>query len=278
MCIIIYQPPGKTIPKMHFENSYSHNKDGCGIIAADGKHLYRYRQLNGWDKMYQIYLGLKEKFDFPIIIHFRTKSKGEVSIKNCHPFYVNNNLGFAHNGTINDLDLGVNDTRSDTYFFNEMVLKKLPANFLENNAYKLLLSDFIGFSKIAFMDSAKNVTILNEKSGHWECGIWYSNLDYSYEYYQHVANNYPSSRSSVYDMSPRERAELCEKWAVDYHKTVSVWKNGQKVCVYCNNPMYVDESIERGCCAFCDSVFSRMVREGEENNGIEEYVKEIART
>ena len=115
----------------------------------------------------------------PFIIHFRYATHGEnIGTDNVHPFKVNNGLVFAHNGIISNVS--ENDQYSDTQMFNKEVLQKLPEKFLNDTITIKLLSGFTSGSKLAFLDSKKNVSIINEKLGHWndENTMWFSNYGY----------------------------------------------------------------------------------------------------
>ena len=116
--------------------------------------------------------------DKTFLIHFRYATHGLKNVDNVHPFKVNTNLVFAHNGIINCVD---DDNKlSDTQMYNKQVLQKLDNSFLESNAIKLLIEESIGSSKLAFLDSNGHYTIINESSGHWNKhkSIWYSNDGY----------------------------------------------------------------------------------------------------
>ena len=60
----------------------------------------------------------------PFIVHFRIGTHGTSNgIYNVHPFYVDKNLVFAHNGMIHKVDDC--KKRSDTRVFNDTFLKPL---------------------------------------------------------------------------------------------------------------------------------------------------------
>ena len=61
-----------------------------------------------------------------------------------------------------------------------MILKNLDNGFLNNDGIRLLISNAIGSSKLAFLDSSGHINIINEHLGHWsdDNNIWYSNDGY----------------------------------------------------------------------------------------------------
>lgn len=120
-------------------------------------------------------------FDFDVIIHFRTASSGQISNESCHPFFVNENLAFVQNG--NCYEFGGSfpgrkpDGLTDIQRFNNEVLKKLPDNFLSHFRIRKALEYYCAnnFCKMIFMDNLGKVTIINEQSGKWVDGAWFSN-------------------------------------------------------------------------------------------------------
>jgi transcriptional regulator with XRE-family HTH domain len=99
---------------------------------------------------------------------------GEVNASNLHPFLVNKDLGFVHNGVIS----GLGDAKfSDTYYFNQL-LQQLPTNFLKNKSIVDLIAARIGRDKLVFLDKNSTWTIINPANGHFFEGDWYSNSSY----------------------------------------------------------------------------------------------------
>ena len=115
------------------------------------------------------------------MLHFRIGTSGKIDLNNCHPFTVNNNLAFVHNGIINSIEL-TNINYSDTWHFNKL-LKQLPNDFLNNKAITELLSNYIEYSKLIFLDNKGAFKIINEDLGHWNNNNWFSNNSYKTEKY-----------------------------------------------------------------------------------------------
>ena len=102
-------------------------------------------------------------------------------VENVHPFKVNDNLVFGHNGIINDVSRS--ELYSDTQMFNMEILQNLhnlDKDFLSNLVLVKLISEFVSGSKLAFLNSDKTFKIINESDGHWntEKTIWFSNYGY----------------------------------------------------------------------------------------------------
>jgi len=175
MCIIATKPKGVFISKETAKNCFDNNPDGAGFMFASKGALTIRKGFFDFDKFWGSYCQAMVKNDNPTaILHFRITTHGLTDKSNCHPFQVNQNLGFAHNGVIHFVD---NDkTRSDTSMFNDTVLKLLPKDFLNNQGVIALIEEAISSnSKLAFLDNDGNYTMCNEHKGLWDNGIWYSN-------------------------------------------------------------------------------------------------------
>lgn len=171
MCIAILNIKNK-LPQNYLENSFNNNNQGAGLLYVKNGKLETYKTYDIVDFIKQYYL-VRKAIKTPIVLHFRIATSG-FSEHNLHPFLVNKDLGFVHNGVIYGLG---NKDYSDTYQFNEM-LKKLPKNFLRNNTIKEFISNYIGSDKLVFLDSNNIWNIINEKNGHWHNGNWFSNNSY----------------------------------------------------------------------------------------------------
>jgi hypothetical protein len=70
------------------------------------------------------------------------------------------------------------------------MLKKFKHNFLACDMSKYFISEYIGYSKLLFLDADDKYTIINEELGKWADGNWYSNDSYKqyndYSYYGNV--------------------------------------------------------------------------------------------
>ena len=179
MCIAILCPKGKQITAQQFRNSWDNNFHGAGFMYNDDNDkLHVVKEMEDCDKIYKKYVAAVNKYpNATFVLHFRISNRGVISRENCHPFKVSNKLGFVHNGTITPM--GSDERFSDTHLFNTQILRKLPQvdiKYLSNKAIKAVLGDFVGYSKLVFLDNKGNATIINEHNGTWEKdGIWYSN-------------------------------------------------------------------------------------------------------
>ena len=179
MCIAILSPKGTEITAQQFRNCWDNNFNGAGFMYNDDNNkLHVVKEMDKYERVYKKYSSLRKKFpNATFVLHFRISTHGVINKSNCHPFKVNNELGFVHNGVIRAVEK--NDEHSDTNVFNRQILRKIPGmsvEFMENPAIETLFGEFIAHSKLIFMNNFGEATITNEHKGDWEeDGIWYSN-------------------------------------------------------------------------------------------------------
>ena len=173
MCIAIMKSENKKINKATLKRCYDANPDGAGFMFAENKEL---KVKKGYFTFKDFYKEYKPHENKQVLIHFRIKTHGPIDKNNCHPFLVNNGLGFIHNGIISGYG---DDKESDTIAFNKAILKKLVAKHGNNSLFDdpmvELIENVIGYSKLVFLDRHGNYKIMNEDKGSWHDGIWYSN-------------------------------------------------------------------------------------------------------
>jgi predicted glutamine amidotransferase len=179
MCIAILNQKQTTLKKEILRNCWENNGDGAGILYTNNnKQLETFKEMKSFDTFYNKYLEVRRLYGKRnMVLHFRISTHGRVNETNCHPFLVDDTVGFVHNGMI--YDVPNSPDYSDTYMFNEKVLKEFKQGFHRNNLLLDIISDFIGNgSKLVFLDVEDNWTIVNEDAGHWNLGCWFSNSSY----------------------------------------------------------------------------------------------------
>jgi glutamine amidotransferase len=173
----MYVPVGKKVNEEYLENSAINHPDGFGFTYVENGKTKIYKDMKP-ERMHDVLRERMELFpDSPFIIHYRKMTHGTAVLENCHPFRIDGEHVFAHNGTVHPCKPDFTNTKnvSDTRVFNHEVLKELPDGWMKNRGIKRLIEDFIGKSKLAIMNNDKEVWLLNEKEGEWEDGVWYSN-------------------------------------------------------------------------------------------------------
>ena len=179
MCIVIVKTEKTAIPKEQLKESFVNNRDGSGYLFAMNGNLTIKKGFFVFNDFYDNYSRDMERFNNPVsIIHFRITTHGITNKTNCHPFLINDGIGFAHNGMIDFVD--DHKKKSDTLMFKNEILSILPDGFIFNNSIMKLIEESIGTSKLAFLDNNGNYRIANEGLGHWnkDNTIWYSNKSY----------------------------------------------------------------------------------------------------
>lgn len=183
MCVIIVKPKGETIDTLTLMDAFWYNDDGGGLAWAEDGKLHMKKGFMDFESFNEFW-STRDWTDIPTLIHFRIKTHGEKNKKNTHPFWIHNkDLVFAHNGI---LPIHSTKNKSDTIMFNNLVLRTLPENFLNYQGIRIMLEDFCyQNSKLAFLDSNGEFTIIGEGKGEWKNGCWFSNLQH--EYVRHTA-------------------------------------------------------------------------------------------
>jgi hypothetical protein len=169
MCIAILNIE-EALSKNTLNNCWENNDQGAGLLYNKNGKLTTFKTYNK-KEFIKTYFKVRNNIKTKIVLHFRIATSGFEQFTNLHPFLINDNLGFVHNGVISGLG---NNKHSDTYQFNEM-LKKLKPDFLTCQTTVKLIQSFIGSSKLVFLSKDDNHYIINENLGQWIDGNWYSN-------------------------------------------------------------------------------------------------------
>jgi hypothetical protein len=176
MCIAIAKQAGVEIDPVILERCFTHNPDGAGFCIEQDGVLQIHKGLFTFKAFYDAFKPFENQ---KALIHFRIKTHGPLNTENCHPFFVNDECAFIHNGIIS----GVPNSRteSDTIMFNNLYIKPLVKDYgyaaLKTTPIKKLIEDFIGHSKLAFFNKNEDdFLIFNKEKGNLSAeGIWFSN-------------------------------------------------------------------------------------------------------
>jgi hypothetical protein len=257
MCIAILNTKQTTLKKQLLRNCWENNGDGAGILYINNDNkLEFFKEMNNFDTFYDKYIDVRKKYGKRnMVLHFRISTHGKVNTTNCHPFLVNDSLGFVHNGMI--YDVPTSTEFSDTYMFNESILKNFTDGFEYNETIMDMIEGFISNgSKLVFLNDNDDWFIVNEKAGHWNLGCWFSNSSYKQvndwvdfggikkKKIQANTKAYDTPLSwSVWDMDGRE-----------YTNQV-----GSRFCECCDTVLRTDEEIDGGICEWCieDSMYDQ---------------------
>jgi predicted glutamine amidotransferase len=213
MCIIIYKPENMTLNENTLQNSWNNNPNGAGFMYAENNKLHIVKGLMTYEEFKTAYDPHKEK---QCVIHFRIATHGLTNKENTHPFLINKNLGLVHNGIIHKLSCNINTDMSDTWHLVEKLMKPLPGinKLWKLDSYQTLIEDYIGASKLVFMDNLGNTAIYNENLGNWNSECWFSNYSYQIQEWkqpktkqpkqEYLPNHHPNTRI----INPMEDTDL----------------------------------------------------------------------
>lgn len=195
MCLAIYKPASTRPDWDAYEQGHAQNDDSWGFAAVvDGKIVTRC----GIGRYTEFRDAFEPFADRQAIIHFRWATHGKKDEANCHPFMVADDLAVIHNGVIG-IKCNVNADRSDTWHFNELILK--PMHSRDPDFYSrsdVVFSQELAHkgSKFAFLRADGDWQIWNVEDGVWEAdGHWYSNDSYDKPRYRWSGIGYSTTYS-----------------------------------------------------------------------------------
>lgn len=178
MCLIIDRPAGATIPDEYVRAGLENNPHGWGIMYPgddDNSELPGLVIRRGLtdDGFWEAYRQIPP--DVRVGIHFRWATHGTVSIDNAHPFvHAPAGLAVMHNGVINVPC--ANPERSDTYHYVSGVLGPWLVQYPDGLSWADdIIAPNVGGSRLLLFRVDGTVVRVNDRAGHTEDGVWYSN-------------------------------------------------------------------------------------------------------
>lgn len=223
MCIAIANLKN-TLSKKHLKNSWENNDDGAGLLWVEKGKLKTFKELNCFDVFYHKYLEIRGKIKTPIILHFRIGTHGKKNVDNLHPFLCSEHVGFVHNGIISGWG---NELISDTNEYNLTILSKLPKGFERNEATLFLIQESIGYSKLIFLNTENEISIVGEEKGHWVNDNWFSNDSYkevnTYVYYGNIKKDKTVSPGN-YGINQEKQNYAEKNWWQDDDRWAADWE------------------------------------------------------
>ena len=272
MCIAILNKKSATLKKQILKNCWDNNGDGAGILYIDdNKKMSFVKEMKDFDKFYNSYIDIKKKYGKKnnVVLHFRISTHGEINETNCHPFLVDEYCGFVHNGMI--YNAPINKKYSDTYMFNEVILKKMPVGFENDENILDMIELYIGQgSKLVFLNADNEYTIVNEKAGVWDNDCWFSNTSYK------TVNNWydfggVKKYKSAGSTNTTYNTGYASSWSLDdfdhnyKEDDLTGLVNGpsnwdDNCCLGCDMQLYSEREIHNQVCDYC---IEEMVYNGE---------------
>lgn len=206
MCLLIWKPKGKEIPKAHLERGFEVNSNGAGfgfIKEGDANPCHIQKGFFDFNAFYKAYEAANLK-DVNAIVHFRIATHGSKNESNCHPHIIGGGWMMGHNGIISDVK--IRGDESDTVAFaRDELTEFLNRNnmCIDDKEVLKCLDDRIGVNKLVFLHESGKSIIMNEKIGTWKDGVWYSNSSFTPSCAYNHYNN--TNRASSYDRWESDR-------------------------------------------------------------------------
>lgn len=183
MCLIVVKDSTKGVfTPENFETSFSRNSDGMGMMWAEHGRVHVVRILGTLKQQMKVFEAHMHRPQW--VMHQRFATHGAKDIKNCHPYEVLSkdkgdpiDLYMAHNGVISSART-TEKGMSDTWNFVENHLKPiLKANheLLWDDGVQMMISHYIGGSKLVFLDNSGQTLTFNKPAGQVINGCWLSN-------------------------------------------------------------------------------------------------------
>lgn len=196
MCIIAVKEKGYPMfDEDKIRQMFNRNPDGAGLM---------YRTQNGMIHIEKGFMDIASLLDYvekhektldnsDVIMHCRISTSGKTDALGTHPYPVwskNNRiscdvkLAMAHNGVLDSYGWKGNKQINDTQVFIKTCLRKLPHNFLRNQAICDLIARSIGSNKLAFL-SKDGIHLFGDFENP-EKGYHYSNHSYAKNEYRNA--------------------------------------------------------------------------------------------
>ncbi len=187
MCLLTFLPAGVMPDLDALRNGALVNNDGHGFAIIHQRQIIVERGLDA-EVVLKSFAALRRRYpDGPALFHSRYATHGSHDLANCHPFPVGGDprTMLAHNGILPRIvQPGKRDSRSDTRITAEDFLPAFGS--LRLRRIRLRFERWMGPANrmvILTVDPRfrRRAFILNEPSGIWDAGAWYSNNGYQPE-------------------------------------------------------------------------------------------------
>lgn len=268
MCLLTFIPENIDFDYNKARISAKSNPDGFGFAIHAGIAIIKDHDMD-FEKLWLRWEDLRKIYRGSALFHFRIATHGETNIDNCHPFDVDGkpDTVIAHNGIL-PLTMPIHDTRSDTKLFAEIVLPAIGGVETLDIPEKLeeLENWAIGNKLVVLTTNEKskyNWYIINEKLGHWNDGMWWSNSSYKENYgFKYIGYNY-GQYTSPYLGSPKSNTKSDtyrqyddwndeeETWNKSFNTNNSVWTFDDTV-EYVQDELYPDSDTLAKIITFTD--------------------------
>lgn len=186
MCLLTFFPDD-VLPDVDALFNGAHvNNDGHGFAIVTGRRIIVRHGFNATHLIDDFARVRRAHPSGPALFHSRFGTHGTVDKANCHPFRLggDQHTVIAHNGILpKSVQPAKGDPRSDTRIAAEDFLPCRPfGSFGSRRGRDRLARWLTPHNKLVFLTVNRryqhNAYIINEDSGTWDNGVWYSNTDY----------------------------------------------------------------------------------------------------
>ena len=263
MCLAIFKPANQVVPFDYLDTAAIVNPDGAGFAVATGGSIILEKGF--FDGANGIAKELEKYNQYPVAIHFRWATQGNVDKANCHPFSLGKGWAMIHNGIIQSMP--VDKTYSDTFLYSERMRQRVGGNIDWPTRKRSIrkMEREIGASKLVFLNRDGTRVIVNEDDGHWSDGVWYSNGSYK------ESPRWAGFGSSCYsrDVAPAKSTgwnadwypSRCDGYAPESVKHISgAWDDA---CDLCAMPLASGQGLAVGHDLLCDACYAELSEQAE---------------
>jgi hypothetical protein len=197
MCLLTFIPDYVSPDLERFAVAARNNPDGFGFSILERDKFLTGHGMD-FSEVANKFIDLRTKHFGPAIFHFRWATHGSETVENCHPFYLGQDPKsmMGHNGIL-PVKIEKGDDRSDTRVFAQDIMPAVGGiTALDDDDYFKRLSAWATGSKLVFLtnneDTKHDWYIINEKDGHWDKDMWWSNHSYEERTYSYSSFGYGS--------------------------------------------------------------------------------------
>ena len=180
MCVVIVKKGKAKLSDKVLEACWDTNPHGGGFAFAKDDKIAVFKSMKKEEFLSELRTQLDNYPELTFLIHMRIKTAGNISKLNTHPFVVNKDVVFAHNGHIPGMP--ESNKISDTNFFNKLVLSRMNLDIGNSSQLKLIELAIGRGNKLGFLHSSGDFKIANESEGNWIDGSWFSNCYHENSY------------------------------------------------------------------------------------------------
>jgi hypothetical protein len=237
MCLLTFLPAGVMPDVAALLNGAYLNDDGHGFAIVAGDHLITRRGMDA-EAMLDAFDALRHQHPHgPAMFHSRLSTHGERGIDNCHPFPIGGDerTVLAHNGILPAVARPAKgDPRSDTRITAEEFLPLFGP--LRTRRARLAFQRWMTpRNKVVILTVDRRFKqrayILNERSGIWDGGIWYSNDGYL----PLPPDHWALANDSRWDWSPPDRPGHVLDWCGYCRAIIDLADDQCRCCGWCRD-------------------------------------------